>query len=72
MLNFMDSNITKAKTFDRNLTAEERKLFESWLAAAEPFPDDAEELITYDEIFTSEISARRRATLAKRILEGKL
>lgn len=54
------------------MSPEAKALFESWLAAAEPLPDDAEELNTYDKIYDKEIQARIKATFAKRALEGKL
>ena len=67
----MDSDIIQPKA-KKELSPEAKALFESWLAAAEPLPDDAEELITYDKVYDKETQARVKATFAKRALEGKL
>ena len=71
MLRIMDSDIIQPKA-KKEFSPEAKALFESWLAAAEPLPDDAEELITYDKVYDKETQARVKATFAKRALEGKL
>lgn len=52
-----------------NLTAEQRRELEKTLAAAEPYPDDAEELSVLDGVMKPDHAARWNATMAKRFLE---
>lgn len=52
-----------------NLTKKQREELEKMLAAAEPYPEDAEELHTLDGAWGEGHAARWNATMAKRFLE---
>ena len=51
----------------QNMSTEQRRFFENLLRLAEPYPDDAPELLTLDDDTVD--MARLRASMAKKFLE---